>query len=228
MQSNFNPRPPRGGRLNDYAELMAIASISIHAPREGGDPSRPTFTGKPCTFQSTPPARGATAVFNYDYGFQDISIHAPREGGDDARVNIPVADTVFQSTPPARGATADAVNLYIPFSVFQSTPPARGATTRSDLDSDKAGNFNPRPPRGGRPMISRSTSCSVQFQSTPPARGATRAGCQLAVAAQVISIHAPREGGDWAAARPLTWAAYFNPRPPRGGRRHAKRFLRGL
>ena len=33
-----------------------------------------------------------------------------------------------------------------------------------------------------------------------------------------ISIHAPREGGDlWAVVR-ATLARYFNPRPPRGGR----------
>ena len=37
----FNPRPPRGGRLNeipDYGE--ELTKISIHAPREGGDDQR--------------------------------------------------------------------------------------------------------------------------------------------------------------------------------------------
>ena len=41
------------------------STISIHAPREGGD-----VTGKSCPrqmagFQSTPPARGATIVFRH-------------------------------------------------------------------------------------------------------------------------------------------------------------------
>ena len=33
-----------------------------------------------------------------------------------------------------------------------------------------------------------------------------------------ISIHAPREGGDSSAASTTTSSSYFNPRPPRGGR----------
>ena len=36
----------------------------------------------PTAFQSTPPARGATAGQTDDDGTDDISIHAPREGGD--------------------------------------------------------------------------------------------------------------------------------------------------
>ena len=37
-----------------------------------------------------------------------------------------------------------------------------------------------------------------------------------------ISIHAPREGGDpWPPATARRWS-YFNPRPPRGGRRTCK------
>ena len=38
-----------------------------------------TMTG---TFQSTPPARGATAARHYNALSRVISIHAPREGGD--------------------------------------------------------------------------------------------------------------------------------------------------
>ena len=34
---NFNPRPPRGGRLLGDALDVAYSGISIHAPREGGD-----------------------------------------------------------------------------------------------------------------------------------------------------------------------------------------------
>ena len=35
----------------------------------------------------------------------------------------------------------------------------------------------------------------------------------------IISIHAPREGGDDLFAKAVTQLFYFNPRPPRGGRR---------
>ena len=58
-----------------------LIAISIHAPREGGDldSEYPQLQGK--QFQSTPPARGATAQ-QFDYNqMMSISIHAPREGG---------------------------------------------------------------------------------------------------------------------------------------------------
>ena len=58
--TDFNPRPPRGGRLIRMYRTKRNQNISIHAPREGGD----------CIFVCPGPA-------------PDISIHAPREGGDD-------------------------------------------------------------------------------------------------------------------------------------------------
>ena len=81
--------------------------------------------------------------------------------------------------------------------------------------------FNPRPPRGGRP-IAYKPYCHgyLLFQSTPPARGATIDGMVITVLDD-ISIHAPREGGDEARRRKTTRSNNFNPRPPRGGRRNA-------
>ena len=37
----FNPRPPRGGRRFQVLQELALDDISIHAPREGGDPPLP-------------------------------------------------------------------------------------------------------------------------------------------------------------------------------------------
>ena len=56
--------------------------ISIHAPREGGDNLLTSDDGTINTFQSTPPARGATHCFRRFLHEHSISIHAPREGGD--------------------------------------------------------------------------------------------------------------------------------------------------
>ena len=77
----------------------------------------------------------------------------------------------FQSTPPAWGATADGITATL-VNVFQSTPPAWGATW---LGWD-----------WGR---------AHWFQSTPPAWGATRGGL-AAAPTTLVSIHAPRVGGD--------------------------------
>ena len=114
---NFNPRPPRGGRHPQLRRGADQVHISIHAPREGGDSARSfsaippnNFNPRPprggrhsCTlsrytspsFQSTPPARGAT-VKDYHFAWDDpkISIHAPREGGDskDAQFYLRIFD----------------------------------------------------------------------------------------------------------------------------------------
>ena len=82
-----------------------IVLISIHAPREGGDPSENFLLDCPHLFQSTPPARGATTSVLHKKVSADISIHAPREGGDDNGQQISDNAAGFQSTPPARGAT---------------------------------------------------------------------------------------------------------------------------
>ena len=58
--TDFNPRPPRGGRRGLSATNIRYTAISIHAPREGGDPEYGYVLG----------------------GCHGISIHAPREGGD--------------------------------------------------------------------------------------------------------------------------------------------------
>ena len=79
---------------------------------------------------------------------------------------------------------------------FQSTPPARGATNTSVRFQTKTADFNPRPPRGERPVAQPLVLCPVR-----------------------ISIHAPREGSDtyWKDKYSVKW--HFNPRPPRGERR---------
>ena len=57
---SFNPHPPRGGRLCQII-LNRLLAVSIHTPREGGDVCINVFYRGYLAFQSTPPARGATA-----------------------------------------------------------------------------------------------------------------------------------------------------------------------
>ena len=124
------------------------------------------------TFQSTPPARGATSARRQEVLIMAISIHAPREGGDseempcvefikisihapreggDAAWDIDAEEVFgFQSTPPARGATLSPFPPAGGGGGFQSTPPARGATGVEGDMTAAMGDFNPRPPRGGR------------------------------------------------------------------------------
>ena len=68
--------------------------ISIHAPRKGGDTVEMERFNTPLTFQSTPPARGATETCQCEPWAIVISIHAPREGGDskDAQFYLRIFD----------------------------------------------------------------------------------------------------------------------------------------
>ena len=56
-------------------------------------------------------------------------------------------------------------------------------------------NFNPRPPRGGRHSHGRFQSVYPYFNPRPP-RGGRLPRMFVTILLLVISIHAPREGGD--------------------------------
>ena len=194
---NFNPRPPRGGRLDVDGDIVAEIGISIHAPREGGDRNAWYYIDRSKKFQSTPPARGATARRTHPHAQFSAFQSTPPARGATGLLLVCVEDHQrFQSTPPARGATDAlkqkagchiAISIHAPReggdqsyfsrdpkeSLFQSTPPARGATLSQSAAHIAKNNFNPRPPRGGRHK-------ELRFPDTP----------------LTISIHAPREGGD--------------------------------
>ena len=169
---HFYPRPPRGGRrLENLVFLQPGGFLST--------PSARRATRVPAmqelhhiAFLSTPSARRATLASRVSSMFFTISIHALREEGD--------------------------ISFYSGITdilTFLSTPSARRATCQPESGRYPAGNFYPRPPRGGRPYYG--------LHKLPHQR---------------ISIHALREEGDplirW---QTPTWA-YFYPRPPRGGR----------
>ena len=144
-------------------------------------------------FQSTPPARGATAKLQPSFSIRSISIHAPREGSDITLAPGLRYMAYFNPRPPRGERRVPLVDLVNDF-LFQSTPPARGATRQ----------------------LSRQTNVRI-FQSTPPARGATgNSGASLPDG--TISIHAPREGSDVRSKWRIMKPSDFNPRPPRGER----------
>ena len=83
--------------------------------------------------------------------------------------------------------------------------------------------FNPRPPRGGRPQRFGPKARPAAFQSTPPARGATIIMEQSLQELCRISIHAPREGGDYGGHYEKPVLSISIHAPPRGGRRYPHR-----
>ena len=146
-----------------------------------------------------------------------ISIHAPREGGDVVAANQNSQPKDFNPRPPRGGrpngavtvSTAAIISIHAPREggdgddpagrlrdiVFQSTPPARGATQAN----------------GEQYWMDK-------FQSTPPARGATLQSL-LSIAKEVFQSTPPARGATLSFTTFLPVIMYFNPRPPRGGRR---------
>ena len=168
----FNPRPPRGGRLECREHAGRNQCISIHALREEGDGSTTSTSGAFTIFQSTPSARRATSRFCLRladlFYFNPrpprggrhflgtlvplaalISIHALREEGDYNSRSQSKPCHYFNPRPP-RGGRRRAENRNGHTDRFQSTPSARRATERCMMSKAPAIDFNPRPPRGGR------------------------------------------------------------------------------
>ena len=148
---DFNPRPPRGGRLKAKAAMLIKLLFQSTPPARGA--TMPS-AGLICwlLFQSTPPARGATpSCAGWQWHPTDfnprpprggrhclrisgcfrtcISIHAPREGGDPTlRLDeLQVVDISIHA--PREGGDNSGFMLYLSLRYF-----------------------NPRPPRGGRPV----------------------------------------------------------------------------
>ena len=194
-KQNFNPRPPRGGRLGGDGARAIKGDISIHAPREGGD-ALSTICAPCC---------------------MNISIHAPREGGDRSSVSLAYRSTKdFNPRPPRGGRHRCAASSRPGRKNFNPRPPRGGRPARR-YPRPGIDRFQSTPPARGATPRRRGTVVSPQFQSTPPARGATFHGLD-ACPDRAISIHAPREGGDSSVSLAYRSTKDFNPRPPRGGR----------
>ena len=123
---NFNPRSPHGERL-----ISTSASYSIVA------------------FQSTLPARGATALLDFYAAKGAISIHAPRTGSDALRRASSARSRSFQSTLPARGATRRN-NHEGTERTISIHAPRTGSDLYDPNSLEKQIHFNPRSPHGER------------------------------------------------------------------------------
>ena len=102
---DFNPRSPRGERRVVVSRLSPLlGNFNPRSPR--GERRRiDVFHIIQILFQSTLPARGATAGVFRQLHSPQISIHAPREGSDRSLESLLTDGVRFQSTLPARGAT---------------------------------------------------------------------------------------------------------------------------
>ena len=146
----------------------------------------------------------------------DISIHALREEGDLWTAGTMETTTPFLSTPSARRATRKRQKA-LPKNGFLSTPSARRATKGCSVRRVDAGDFYPRPPRGGRRGARNTGPLRVDI-SIHALREEGDLDAHAKRRSDSISIHALREEGDPASGIHPGGADDFYPRPPRGGR----------
>ena len=142
----------------------------------------------------------------------------PPRGGRPVSLKAKIAKLEFLSTPSARRATYRCAGRVRIYGEFLSTPSARRATSYAPCQRHDQGNFYPRPPRGGRPLVL-VLRYSAPFISIHALREEGDQGGADETGQHEISIHALREEGDalplWQVQQPRD----FYPRPPRGGRR---------
>ena len=145
-------------------------------------------------FNPRPPRGGRPYQHTRSTHTGQISIHALREEGDRRTAYALSPLSRFQSTPSARRATLPLIILYHFFSISIHALREEGDYP---LFSPPfvCHNFNPRPPRGGRPQGSSTFTTGEIFQSTPSARRATL-GWENGEGFPHISIHALREESD--------------------------------
>ena len=146
--------------------------ISIHAPRTGSDIVLLLSSPKMISFQSTLPARGATA----------------------ARARFAAASAAFQSTLPARGAT-----LHMSFDNFESSISIHAPRTGSDADPRLKGHaldISIHAPRTGSDCVILSARGRASISIHAPRTGSDDYVCIIPNCPIIISIHAPRTGSD--------------------------------
>ena len=213
-QSDFYPRPPRGGRRTCLYEAGRDEDISIHALREEGDAAVVLEDYEETKFLSTPSARRATPTAArpirhppYFYprpprggrpaagltitASTKISIHALREEGDGFWAAQRLSTTVFLSTPSARRATPGRLTFAISDS-FLSTPSARRATEGSEGNYKYYIFLSTPSARRATSYASASKSCEHDFYPRPPRGGRLRVDKDKLDAMQFLSTPSAR------------------------------------
>ena len=158
----FNPRPPRGGR-----------------------PTPPRTVSPACIFQSTSSSRRTTPLGGPAARLHRISIHVLREADDRMPPGTAWIKSDFNPRPP-RGGRPLCTQVAVPpvcisihvlreeddswtnanyaeYSKFQSTSSARRTTRAATTSGRGCTDFNPRPPRGGRPAAQRTRAQDLQI-----------------------------------------------------------------
>ena len=129
VSSYFYPRPPRGGRRGWRCQPLGCPQISIHALREEGDLLSSLLSAPFWDFYPRPPRGGRREASFRGCPWRIYFYPRPPRGGRPETVPRGSRDGTFLSTPSARRATKR-VFTNTAKKTFLSTPSARRATVR--------------------------------------------------------------------------------------------------
>ena len=190
-------------------------------------------------FQSTLPARGATATRIPVDTHSIISIHAPRTGSD-SQSQASYAASQISIHAPRTGSDITAAGASAMGNNFNPRSP-HGERPKHMAHRRKSHYFNPRSPHGERPRVHADFRRDVfDFNPRSPhgerpvpwafshrlftyfnprsPHGERRLQFRRSAARIWISIHAPRTGSDGGVLGACNRPHHFNPRSPHGER----------
>ena len=218
QHSHFNPRSPHGERRYVSIQNPVLQDFNPRSPH-GERLCAGAASSSPGSFQSTLPARGATASpADYGAGSGDFNPRSPHGERRPSRVPRRPWQSHFNPRSPHGERQRDTLKQQLA-DAFQSTLPARGATAQSTAPRSKGDYFNPRSPHGERPQQQHGSPDCIPISIHAPRTGSDASQRWKVVSANMISIHAPRTGSDpsmW--TKTATSERDFNPRSPHGER----------
>ena len=143
----FQPSLPARGATGPLDHRLVLDEISTLAPREGSDWGGIPKTCKTNFFPPWRPAGGAPVVFLFLRGTKS-----------------------FQPSLPARGATTMLLSRDI-FKGISTLAPREGSDVKVWLEINMCQHFNPRSPRGERPLLGIYLSCLFRISTLAPREG---------------------------------------------------------
>ena len=177
---------PRTGSDRAFLRKSAEIGISIHAPRTGSDVCWITFSTRNCQFQSTLPARGATAAggfLHYMHNhFNPRSLHGERPGWattrrerSDFNPRSLHGERLVQKRihRPCTGSDADLTDEIRRAADISIHAPCTGSDTFDCCIAIGHFAFQSTLPARGATGLCANNVLTFAFQSTLPARGAT-------------------------------------------------------
>ena len=190
----FQSTPPVWGATRHHRAARMRPRYFNPRPPCGGRRTRSSEVPNDFLISIHAPRVGGDIIKAYWLMDDDISIHAPRVGGDYAQFVEALEMADFNPRPPC-GGRRSFMCYTAPSGVFQSTPPVWGATRHHRAARMRPRYFNPRPPCGGRRTRSSEVPNDFLISIHAP-----RVGGDIIKAYWLmdddISIHAPRVGGD--------------------------------